>query len=66
MKKYIIAIEETVVDNVEVIAESEEKALEIARTKYKNQEFILGPGECQYTQMAILQPYRGELEWTEI
>ena len=41
MKKYTIAIEETVVDEFEVIAESEEEAIEIIQTKYKTKEFIV-------------------------
>ncbi len=66
MKKYTIAIEETVVDEFEVIAENEEKAIEIARKKYDEREFILEPGEVQYKHMAVVTPYREKLDWIEI
>ena len=46
MKKFVIAIEETVVGEFEVIAETENEAKEIAHKKYKNREFMLEPGEC--------------------
>ena len=65
MTKYTIAIEETVVEEFEVIAETEKEALEIAHKKYKNKEFMLEPGEVQYAQMAIVKPYKEELEWIE-
>ena len=66
MKKYTIVIEETVVEEFEVIAETEKEAMEIAHKKYKNREFMLEPGECQYAQMAVVKPYRNELKWIEI
>ena len=65
MTKYTIAIEETVVEEFEVIAETEKEALEIAHKKYKNKEFMLEPGEAQYVQMAVVKPYKEELEWIE-
>ena len=65
MTKYTIAIEETVVEEFEVIAETEKEALEIAHKKYKNKEFMLEPGEMQYAQMAVVKPYKEELEWIE-
>lgn len=66
MKKFVIAIEETVVGEFEVIAETENEAKEIAHKKYKNREFMLEPGECQHAQMAVVMPYRDKLEWIEI
>lgn len=52
MKKFIIAIEETVVEEFEVMAENSIEALEIAEQKYYNGEFVLEPGEVQFRQMA--------------
>ena len=43
--KYNICIEETVVGNFEVEANSKEEALEIAKEKYNNCEFVNEPGE---------------------
>ena len=65
MAKYTIAIEETVVEEFEVMAETEKEALEIAHKKYQNKEFILEPGEVQHAQMAVVQPYREKIEWIE-
>ena len=48
MKKYAIAIEETVVKEFEVYAGDSEEAMEIAEKKYKNGEFILDPGDIQF------------------
>lgn len=52
MKKFIIAIEETVVQEFEVIADDSIEALEIAEQKYRKGEFVLEPGEVQFRQMA--------------
>lgn len=65
MKKYIVAIEETVVDEFEVEAYSEEEALDIAREKYHSCTFVLEPGEVQYKQMAIINQNNGDSEWIE-
>lgn len=66
MKKYMIAIEETVVDEFEVIAKNEEKAIEIARNKYNEGEFILESGEVHHKHMAVVKPYREKTDWIEI
>lgn len=47
MKKYIITIEETIVQDFEIEAESPEEAFEIAEKKYDAGEFVLEPGEVQ-------------------
>ena len=52
MKKFTIAIEETVVQEFEVMAEDSIAALEIAEEKYYSGEFVLAPGEVQFRQMA--------------
>lgn len=65
MKKYTIAIEETVVKEFEVYAGDSEEAMKIAEKKYKNGEFILNPGEVQFKQMCILKPENEVTEWSE-
>lgn len=65
MKKYAIAIEETVVKEFEVYAGDSEEAMEIAEKKYKNGEFILDPGDIQFTQMCISKPASEVTEWSE-
>lgn len=65
MKKFIVAIEETVVEEFEVIAESAEEAMSIAEKKYKSGEFELTPGEVQYRQMSIVNSENEVTEWIE-
>lgn len=43
--KYYISIEETVVGNFEVEANSREEAFELAKEKYDNCEFVNEPGD---------------------
>lgn len=66
MKKYIIAIEETVVQEFEVAAKNREEALSSAEEKYRKGEFVLEPGELQYTQMKLINPENEKSEWIEI
>lgn len=63
MQIYKIAIEETVVEEFEVMANSAEEALEIAKEKYQEGEFILAPGEVQYKQMSVIQPSVETTNW---
>ena len=65
MKKYIIAIEETVVDEFEIEANDFEEALAIATEKYRKGELVLCPGELQFKQIAILKPDYESTEWIE-
>lgn len=64
MRKYIVAIEEAVVDEFEVYAESKEHAMEIAKSKYMSGDFILSPGELCSKMMAILSPNK-DAEWVD-
>lgn len=63
--KYTITIEETVAKDFEVEADSAEGAYETAEQKYKDGEFVLDPGECQFRQIAITNPSSGSTEWRE-
>ena len=65
VKKYIIAIEETVVQKFGIMADTAEKAMEIAEEQYRNGILVLSPGEAQFKQMAILKPYNEATEWCE-
>lgn len=55
--KIKIAIEETVVQEFEVEADTAKEALDIAREKYRNKEFVVENGECQDTVMAVVEPH---------
>lgn len=55
-RKYIITIEETIVQDFEIEAESPEEAFEMAEKKYEAGEFVLEPGEVQMVQIAVSDP----------
>lgn len=63
MNKYTIAIEETVVDEFEIVAENEKEALKIAEDKYKHGDIVLCPGELQFKQMAVVPSSGDIMEW---
>ena len=63
--KYTITIEETCTKDFDIEADSAEKAYETAEQKYKSDEFVLDPGECQFRQIAITAPNNEATEWRE-
>lgn len=63
--KYTIAIEETIVKEFEVFADNTAVAMRIAEKKYKEGDFILNPGEVQFTQMSVVNPSDETTEWCE-
>lgn len=63
--KYTITIEETVAKDFEIEANSADEAYETAEQKYKDGEFVLGPGECQFRQIVIMAPNDEATEWRE-
>ena len=65
MKKFRIAIEETVVDEFDIYANDAEEAMRIAEKKYRKGEIVLEPGDCQFRQMAIVRPNNEVTEWVE-
>lgn len=65
MKKYVIAIEEVVVQNFEIEADSQEEALNKLKTGYKNGIYVLEPGEVQSKKMSIVKPEQNATEWIE-
>lgn len=54
MTKFTVAIEETVVQEFEIEAESQTDALNRAKELYSAGELVVGPGEVQSKQMAVL------------
>lgn len=63
MKKYTIAVEETIVGEFDIFAKSEDEALQIARQKYEKAELVLEPGEVQHIQMAVVEHCNDESKW---
>lgn len=64
--KYTITIEETCIKDFDIEANSAEEAYETAEQKYKDGEFVLDPGECQFRQMVITNPSEESTEWREL
>lgn len=65
MKKFVITIEELISQNFSVEANDAEEAMKIAEEKYKNNEFVLEPGNPVAKQMAIIGPEDEATEWCE-
>ncbi len=63
--KYNICIEETVVGNFEVDANSKEEALKIAKDKYNNCEFVNEPGELVEKKIAVSGNNRTFNQWEQ-
>lgn len=63
--KYTITIEETVAKDFEIEADSADEAYETAEQEYKDGEFVLDPGDCQFRQIAITKPSNEATEWRE-
>lgn len=63
--KFVIVIEETVVQEFEVIADSAEKALAFAEKQYRNGVFVVAPGEVQFKRMTVVRPIEEITEWYE-
>ncbi len=66
MKKYIVTIEETVVQDFEIEAESAEEAFALAEEQYDAGELVLGPGEVQMVQIAVRGSVDEDVELTEL
>ena len=66
MKKYIVTIEETVVQDFEIEAESAEEAFALAEEQYDAGELVLGPGEVQMVQIAVRGSGDEDVELTEL
>lgn len=66
-KKLIITIEETISQDFEIEAEDIKKAMELAREKYKDGEFVVEPSTPTVVLMhAITEDGEEETEWEEI
>lgn len=63
--KYIIAIEETLVQEFDIAANNAEEAFRKAVEYYKNGTSAITQGEVQFKQMAIIAPYNEATDWKE-
>lgn len=55
MKKFKVCVEETVSDEFEIEASDEKEAMEIAKTRYRNGEFVLEPGNLEDVRFGIVK-----------
>lgn len=62
MPKFTVIIEETVSQDFDIEANSQEEAIKIARDKYRNGEFVLEPGNLELAQVML---YNGNMAKTE-
>ena len=65
MKKFTLAIEETIVQKFEVLANDADEAMEIAVEKYNTGEFVLDHTEVHHKQIAVTKPKNEASEWME-
>ena len=63
MRKFIVAIEETVSEEFNLSADTPEEAMRIAKGKYENGVLIVSPGEVHLRRMAIVNPEDDTTEW---
>lgn len=66
-KKYVVTIEETISQDFDVEANSLEEALEIARKKYYDGEFIVESESCTFVQAKAMTEDASDMtEWREV
>lgn len=66
-KKYVVTIEETISQDFDIEANSLEEALEIARKKYCDGEFVVESESCTFVQAKAMTEDASDLtEWREI
>jgi len=65
MKKYRIVIEETISEEFEIQATSEEEAISKAINEYHEGNFVLSPGNVEYRQIAVIGEDDEIKDWIE-
>ena len=66
-KNFAVTIEETISQDFNVEANSLEEALEIARKKYRDGEFVVESESCTFVQAKAITEDASEMtEWREI
>lgn len=66
IRKFVVTIEEKISEQFEVYADNIEEAMEIAKQKYNNSEFILAPGNLVCKQLQVCDTENNlNTEWNE-
>ena len=60
MKTVKVAIEESVVQEFEIVVDDEDSAIDMAIQKYNAGELVLEPGEVQFRQVSVVEPHSSE------
>lgn len=63
MKRFVIAVEETITQEFEVYADNEQEALHLLKEGYEKGEIVVDGGEVQSHQLAVIEPVRNIPEW---
>lgn len=58
MKRFVIAVEETITQEFEVYADNEQEALHLLKEGYEKGEIVVDGGEVQSHQLAVIEPVR--------
>ena len=65
MKKFTLAIEESIVQEFGVMASNADEAMAIAIEKYNSGKFVVEHGEIHHKQISIVKPENESSEWVE-
>ena len=63
MKRFVIAVEETITQEFEVYADNEQEALYLMKEGYEKGEIVVDGGEVQSHQLAVIKPVGNSPEW---
>ncbi len=63
MKRFVIAVEETITQEFEIYADNEQEALYLMKEGYEKGEIVVNGGEVQSHQLAVIEPVGNSPEW---
>ncbi len=63
MKRFVIAVEETIAQEFEIYADNEQEALHLLKEGYEKGEIVVDGGEVQSHQFAVIEPIGNSFEW---
>ena len=63
MKRFVIAVEETITQEFEICADNEQEALYLMKEGYEKGEIVVDGGEVQSHQLAVIESVGNSPEW---